>query len=75
MRPRIYGVRQSVAYSMWAWQGGALRVLRRGFALHFNMTLHAGLANRTRLQSFMVWDCSICELGCLNSNKEKEKPM
>ena len=27
----------------------------------FNMTLHAGLANPTSLQSFMVWYCSVCE--------------
>ena len=39
----------------------------------FNMTLHAGLANPTCLQSFMVWYCSVCELRCLNSKKEKEK--
>ena len=37
------------------------------------MTLHAGLANPTCLQSFMVWYCSVCELHCLNSKKEKKK--
>ena len=39
----------------------------------FNMTLHAGLANPTILQSFMVWYCSVCELRCLNSKKEKKE--
>ena len=38
----------------------------------FNMMLHAGLANPTCLQSFMVWYCSVCELHCLNSKKEKK---
>ena len=38
----------------------------------FNMTLHAGLANPTSLQNFMVWYCSVCELCESNSNK-KEK--
>ena len=38
-----------------------------------NMTLHAGLANPTCLQSFMVWYCSVCELRCLNSKKKKKK--
>ena len=37
------------------------------------MTLYAGLANPTCLQSFMVWYCSVCELRCLNSKKEKKK--
>ena len=36
------------------------------------MTLHAGLANPTCLQSLMVWYCSVCELRCLNSKKEKK---
>ena len=36
------------------------------------MTLHAGLANPTCLQSFMVWYGSVCELRCLTS-KKKEK--
>ena len=31
------------------------------------MTLHA-----TCLQSFMVWDCSVCELRCLNFKEEGE---
>ena len=39
----------------------------------FNMTLHAGLANPTCLQSFMVWYCSVCELRESNSKKKKEK--
>ena len=38
-----------------------------------NMTLHAGLANPTCLQSFMIWYCSVCVLRCLNSEKEKMK--
>ena len=38
------------------------------------MTLHAGLANPTCLQSFMIWYCSVCELHESNSKKkEKEK--
>ena len=35
-----------------------------------NMTLHAGLANPTCLQSFTIWYCSVCES---NSKKKKEK--
>ena len=38
----------------------------------FNMTLHAGLANPTCLQSFMVWYCSVYEL-CESNSKKKEK--
>ena len=41
----------------------------------FNMTLHAGLANPTCLQSFMVWYCSVYELRESNSKKEKMKNM
>ena len=37
------------------------------------MTLHAGLANPTSLQSFMVWYCSVCELRESNSKKKKKK--
>ena len=37
------------------------------------MTLHAGLANPTCLQSFMIWYCSVCELRESNSKKKKEK--
>ena len=37
------------------------------------MTLHAGLANPTCLQSFMVWYCSVCELRESNSKKKKMK--
>ena len=37
------------------------------------MTLHAGLVNPTCLQSFTVWYCSVYELCCLNSKKEKMK--
>ena len=37
------------------------------------MTLHAGLANSTSLQSFMVWYCSVCELRESNSKKKKKK--
>ena len=32
----------------------------KNYKVH-NMTLHAGLANPTSLQSFMVWYCSVCE--------------
>ena len=39
----------------------------------FNMTLHAGLANPTCLQSFTVWYCSVYELRESNSKKEKKK--
>ena len=39
----------------------------------FNMTLHAGLANSTSLQSFMVWYWSVCELRESNSKKKKEE--
>ena len=35
----------------------------------FHMTLHAGLANPTCLQS---WCCSVCELRESNSKKEKK---
>ena len=41
----------------------------------FNMTLHAGLANPTCLQSFMVWYCSVCELRESNSKKKKKEKM
>ena len=37
------------------------------------MTLHAGLANPTCLQSFMVWYGSVCELRESNSKKKKKK--
>ena len=36
------------------------------------MTLHAGLANPTCLQSFTVWYCSVYEL-CESTSKKKEK--
>ena len=39
----------------------------------FNMTLHAGLANRMYQQSFTVWYCSVYELRESNSKKEKMK--
>ena len=35
--------------------------------------MHAGLANPTCLQSFTVCYCSVYELRCLNSKKEKKK--
>ena len=35
------------------------------------MTLHAGLANPTCQQSFMVWHCSVRELCELNSKKKE----
>ena len=37
------------------------------------MTLHAGLANPTCLQSFTVWYCSVYELRESNSKKQKMK--
>ena len=37
------------------------------------MTLHAGLANPTCLQRFMVWYCSVYELRESNSKKEKKE--
>ena len=37
------------------------------------MTLHAGLANPTSLQSSMVWYCSVCELRESNSKKKEKK--
>ena len=39
----------------------------------FNMTLHAGLANPTCLQSFTVWYCSVYELRESNSKKKEKK--
>ena len=39
----------------------------------YKMTLHAGLANPTCLQRFMVWYCSVCALCCLNAKKEKKE--
>ena len=41
----------------------------------FNLTLHAGLANPTCMQSFMVWYCLVYELRESNSKKNKEKNM
>ena len=40
---------------------------------NFNMTLHAGLANPTCLQSVMVFYCSVYESRESNSKKEKKK--
>ena len=37
------------------------------------LTLHAGLANPTCLQSFMIWYCLVSELRCLNSKKKKKE--
>ena len=37
------------------------------------MTLHAGLANPTCLQSFTVWYCSVYELRESNSKKKEKK--
>ena len=39
----------------------------------YNMTLHAGLANHTCLQSFTVWYCSVYELRESNSKKKEKK--
>ena len=39
----------------------------------FNMTLHAGLANPTSLQSFMVWYCSVCEEGEEEGEEEEDE--
>ena len=37
------------------------------------MTLYAGLANPTCLQSFTVWYCSVYELRESNSKEKKKK--
>ena len=39
----------------------------------FNMTLHAGLANPTCLQSFMVWYCLVYELRESNSKEGEDE--
>ena len=54
------------------WPGAVYCCFNKNYNVHkiFNMMLHAGLANPTCLQSFMVWYCSVC---CLNSKKEKKK--
>ena len=39
----------------------------------FNMTLHAGLANPTCLQSFTVWYCSVYELRESNSRRRRRR--
>ena len=46
------------------WPGAVYCCFNENYKVYniFNMTLHAGLANPTSLQSFMVWYCSVCEL-------------
>ena len=61
----------------WPWGYGSVLsiiiiIINKNYNI-FNMTLHAGLANPTSLQSFMVWYCSVCELRESNSKKEEEK--
>ena len=60
---------------MSVWPGAVYYFFNENYNVYniFNTTLHAGLANPTCLQSFMVWYCSVCELRCLNSKKKKEK--
>ena len=57
------------------WPGAVYCCFNKNYNVHkfLNMTLHAGLANPTSLQSFMVWYCSVCELRESNSKKEKKK--
>ena len=53
------------------WPGAVYCCFNKNY--NVNMTLHAGLANPTCLQSFMVWYCSVCELRESNSKKKKKK--
>ena len=57
------------------WPGAVYCCFNKNYNVYkiFNMTLHAGLANPTCLQSFMVWYCSVYELRESNSKKEKKK--
>ena len=51
------------------WPGAVYCCFNKNYNVHkfLNMTLHAGLANPTCLQSFMIWYCLVSELRCLNS--------
>ena len=55
-----------------AW--GCLLLFNKNYNVYkiLYMTLHAGLANPTCLQSFMVWYCSVYELRESNSKKQKK---
>ena len=57
------------------WPGAVYCCFNNNYNVYkiLNMTLHAGLANPTCLQSLMVWYCSVCELRCLNSKKKEKK--
>ena len=57
------------------WPGAVYCCFNKNYNVYniFNMTLHAGLANPTCLQSFMIWYCLVSELRCLNSKKKKKK--
>ena len=57
------------------WPGAVYCCLNKNYNVYkfFNMTLHAGLANPTCLQSFMIWYCLVSELRCLNSKKKKKE--
>ena len=57
------------------WPGAVYCCFNKNYNIYniFNMTLHAGLANPTCLQSFTVWYCSVYELRESNSKKEKKK--
>ena len=56
------------------WPGAVYCCFNKNYNIYniFNMTLHAGLANPTCLQSFTVWYCSVYEL-CESNSKKKEK--
>ena len=55
------------------WPGAIYCCFNKNYKVYniLNMTLHAGLANPTCLQSFMVRDCSVCELLCLNQRRRR----
>ena len=57
------------------WPGAVYCCFNKNYNVYkfINMTLHAGLANPTCLQSFMIWYCLVSELRCLNSKKKKKK--
>ena len=57
------------------WPGAVYCCFNKNYNVYkfLNMTLHAGLANPTCLQSFMIWYCSVCELRESNSKKKKMK--
>ena len=57
------------------WPGAVYCCFNKNYNVYkfLNMTLHAGLANPTCLQSFTVWYCSVYELRESNSKKKKMK--